>query len=80
MQLTHVTSDTRDAHGRANSTRPLPGGSAARAACRMGTCKNSDIQIVVEESAKTGQTAGKWKDNKHWISVWTLFRGSLETI
>jgi hypothetical protein len=57
-----------------------PCGSAARTACRMGTCKNSDIQVVVEESTRTGQAVGKWKDNKHWISVWTLLWGSLETI
>jgi hypothetical protein len=53
-----------------------PCGSAARAICRMDTCKNSDIKIVVEESIRTGQAAGKWKDNKHWISVWTLCWGS----
>ena len=50
-----------------------PCGSAARAACRMGTCKNSYIQIVVEDSTRTEQAAGKWKPNEHWIGVWTLF-------
>jgi len=57
-----------------------PCGSAARTAYRMGTCKDSDIQIVVEESTRIGQAAGKWKDNEHRISVWTFFWGSLETI
>jgi hypothetical protein len=46
----------------------------------MGTCKNSDIQIVVEESIRTGQAAAKWEDNKRWISVWTLIWGRLKTI
>jgi len=53
-----------------------PCGSAARAACRLVTCKNFDIQIIVEESIRTGQAVGKWKDNKHWIGV-CIFLGQL---